>query len=133
MVFINILADGTYTFYTTSDEGSKLYIGGYNEANLVVNNDGLHGSQERSGSKNLTAGRYPITVTFFEAGSGEKLEVRWQGPGIGKQIIPASVLKDTDVNATTLSLPPAPATPGSMAATVLSCFKNKTELARQQH
>ena len=76
---IFIPTDGNYTFYTTSDDGSKLYIGGSNEANLVVNNDGLHGSQERSGSLNLTAGSHPIVITFFESTGGEKLEVRWQG------------------------------------------------------
>jgi hypothetical protein len=38
-------AAATYTFYTNSDDGSKLWIGGQ----LVVNNDGLHSAQERSG------------------------------------------------------------------------------------
>ncbi|HEY2725870.1 MAG TPA: PA14 domain-containing protein, partial [Parafilimonas sp.] len=38
---INIPATGSYTFYTTSDDGSKLYIDGFNESNVVVNNDFL--------------------------------------------------------------------------------------------
>ena len=37
--YIDVPTDGTYTFYTTSDDGSQLYIG----YTLVVNNDGTHG------------------------------------------------------------------------------------------
>ncbi|MCK4960741.1 MAG: hypothetical protein KAT00_15115, partial [Planctomycetes bacterium] len=43
--YISIDTAGVYTFYTSSDDGSKLYINGA----LVVNNDGRHGTQERSG------------------------------------------------------------------------------------
>ena len=49
-------------FSTTSDDGSKLWVGG----TLVVNNDGLHGPAKRSGPIHLQPGYYPITVTFFE-------------------------------------------------------------------
>jgi len=34
----------------------------------------------------------PIRIEFFEKGGGEVLEVRWQGPGISKQVVPDSVL-----------------------------------------
>ena len=79
--FINAPADGTYTFYTTSDDGSKLVIG----STEVVNNDGLHASQERSRSIGLRAGRHAVRVTFFEQGGGETLDVSWSGPGLSKQ------------------------------------------------
>ena len=81
-------AAGTYTFYTTSDDGSKLSIG----STQVVDNDGLHPAQERSGTISLAAGLHPITVTFLEKGGGQLLEARWEGPGIAKQLIPDSVL-----------------------------------------
>ena len=87
---IRVSTAGSYTFYTTSDDGSKLYINGQQ----VVDNDGLHGSQERSGSVTLAEGSHRIKVTFFENKNGEKLEVRWKGPGISKQLIPTSVLND---------------------------------------
>lgn len=110
--FININTAGTYTFFTSSDDGSKLYIGALNEANLVVNNDFPHGTQERSGNIALTTGVHPIFVTFFENGGGEVLEVRYQGPGITKRLIPDGVLGAQIANATTLLLP-APATPAT--------------------
>lgn len=46
---MDVPIDGEYTFYTTSDEGSKLYIGNTE----VVNNDGVHSPQERSGKIGL--------------------------------------------------------------------------------
>ncbi len=86
--YIQIATAGSYTFYTTSDDGSKLYIDG----TQIVNNDGDHGSQERSGSVTLTAGFHQIQVLFYENGGGEVLEVRYQGPSISKQLIPFSIL-----------------------------------------
>ncbi|MTI38373.1 fibronectin type III domain-containing protein, partial [Fulvivirga lutimaris] len=109
--FIQIPTDGRYTFYTSSDDGSKLYIGGFNESNLIVNNDGLHGSRERSGTINLTEGTHPIFVTFFERGGGERLEVRWSGPGVSKGFIPDAVLReDFEIPGT------APVNPSSVSA-----------------
>ncbi|WP_206513158.1 PA14 domain-containing protein [Flagellimonas marinaquae] len=89
--FIQIDTPGTYTFYTTSDDGSKLFINGTE----VVDNDGLHSSQERSGNISLTAGLHDITVLFFENGGGETLTVQYQGPSISKQQIPFSKLYST--------------------------------------
>jgi hypothetical protein len=86
--FINVPTDGIYTFYTSSDDGSKLYIGN----TQVVNNDGLHGTQERSATIGLKAGKHAITVTFFEQGGGEVLTVSYSGPGIAKQLVPSTSL-----------------------------------------
>ncbi len=85
---INIPATGKYTFYTSSDDGSNLYIGGKH----VVNNGGVHGVTQKSGSITLQKGEHEIVVTFFEAAGGEELRVEWEGPGVKKQIIPTSVL-----------------------------------------
>jgi hypothetical protein len=41
-----------------------------------------------SGLIRLKAGLHPVTVTFFEQGGDEKLEVSYEGPGINKQVIP---------------------------------------------
>jgi len=88
---IEIPQAGKYTFFTKSDDGSRLYIG----EREVVNNDGLHGMQEKNGSIELPAGSHPITVTYFDNGGGDGLEVSWQGPGINKQQIPADRLTVT--------------------------------------
>jgi len=67
---INIPQSGSYTFYTTSDDGSQLFIDGQ----LVVNNNGLHAPVEKQGSINLTAGLHDIQVTYMELSGGQSLE-----------------------------------------------------------
>ncbi|OUJ71422.1 PKD domain-containing protein [Hymenobacter crusticola] len=87
--YVTVPTDGQYTFYTTSDDGSQLSIG----STLVVNNDGLHGDQERSGTIGLQAGTHALTITFFENDGGQTLNVSYAGPGLAKQLIPASAYK----------------------------------------
>jgi hypothetical protein len=84
--FVDVPADGSYTFYTASDDGSKLYIGD----TQVVNNDGNHAEQERAGSIGLKAGKHAITIIYYEAGGGQTLSASYSGPNLGKQLIPAS-------------------------------------------
>ena len=86
--YISISRDGVYTFYTVSDDGSRLYIG----EKLVVDNDGLHGESEAKGVIALAAGFHPIRVTFFEKTGGDMLEVSYMGPGMERQVIPPAVL-----------------------------------------
>lgn len=78
---IDVPASGRYTFYTTSDDGSMLYIDGA----LVVDNRGQHGPTEAEGEVTLTAGGHALEVTFFEHMGGDELSVRWKGPGFAKQ------------------------------------------------
>lgn len=105
---ISIPADGQYTFYTTSDDGSKLYIGAFDEGHLVVNNDYLQAPTERSGTINLTQGVYPIYITFFQKLGGYALSAAYQGPGISKIQIPDSAFAEPAASATTDSLPAPP-------------------------
>jgi hypothetical protein len=82
---------GAYAFFTNSDDGSVLYIDG----NLVVNNDGNHAAQERSGTAQLTAGYHAIRVAYFQSGGGKSLTVSWQGQDFDKGTIPDSLLSHT--------------------------------------
>jgi len=82
---LDVPTDGLYTFYTESNDGSKLYVGSYE----VVSNDFIHGMVEQSGQIGLRAGRHRVRVSFFENIEGAGLIVRWSGPGFAKQIIPA--------------------------------------------
>ncbi|MEM8486210.1 MAG: putative Ig domain-containing protein, partial [Bacteroidota bacterium] len=86
--YVNIETAGDYTFYTTSDDGSQLFI----NDNMVVDNDGLHAAAEQSGVVNLDEGYHAIEVTFFEHGGAASLVVQYEGPGIDKQTIPESRL-----------------------------------------
>lgn len=85
---IAIPRDGTYTFFTRSDDGSRVYVDGQ----PVVENDGVHAPTDKSGTIDLKAGDHEFTVTYFEGAGGEELSVSWQGPDIPQGLIPASVL-----------------------------------------
>lgn len=87
---------GTWTFTTRSDDGSTLYLNGAQ----LVDNDGLHAAQDRSGTVTLAAGTYPIVVDYHEYGGGETLEVYWQGPGVSSQLVPSNALSDAACPAT---------------------------------
>ena len=82
---LSIEVAGEYTFYTKSDDGSRLYVG----TEVVVNNDGDHGPVEKSGSLVLGIGDHPFKVTFYNAGGGGELTAFFKGPGISKQVIPS--------------------------------------------
>jgi len=58
---------GEYDFSLTSDDGSNLYIDG----ELIVNNDGIHSTQERSGTVLLSRGTHDIRVSYFQGPADE--------------------------------------------------------------
>tara|TARA_Y100001933_G_scaffold101218_1_gene101804 strand:+ start:2951 stop:4393 length:1443 start_codon:yes stop_codon:yes gene_type:complete len=82
--FVKIPEEGLYTFYTSSDDGSRLSIGNA----VVVNNDGLHAVQRKSGLVRLPAGLHPVTVSFFEQAGDEELAISWEGPGFALELVP---------------------------------------------
>lgn len=86
--YLQIDVAGKYSFYTQSDDGSKLYIDGKE----VVNNDGDHGVIERAGPVELTAGRHHISIAYYNGGGSFWLDALYSGPGVPKQIIPANIL-----------------------------------------
>jgi len=69
----------TYTFFLSSDDASYLWIGsnalsGFTTANATVNNGGLHGNIETSGTSALTSGvYYPIRIQYGEQAGGDVL------------------------------------------------------------
>jgi hypothetical protein len=90
--FIKVPAGGIYTFYTDSDDGSRLYI----DSVEVVQNDYSHPMKEESGQIALSAGTYPFKLTFYQGMGGKGLVARYKGPGIEKQEIPPQVLFHKD-------------------------------------
>lgn len=80
----------TYTFYTTSDDGSYLWIGdnaisGFTTGNALVNNGGEHAAGEQSGSIALTAGvYYPIRLQTGNNGGPGEHQTGYSTPTITK-------------------------------------------------
>jgi hypothetical protein len=86
--YIQVPADGAYTFWIGSDDGSNLYVDG----RLLVDNDGLHSLAEKSGAAALAAGPHPIAIDYFEKTGGHELQLWWTGPGMTRKEIKASDL-----------------------------------------
>lgn len=84
--YLTVPADGVYTLYTASDDGSRLYIG----STLVVENNFAQGVTERSGVIALAAGTHLMTVEFAQGGGGFGMYLRWAGPNLAKTDIPNS-------------------------------------------
>jgi len=87
--FAKVPKTGVYRIYLRSDDGSRLWIGD----ELVVENDGLHSSLEKSGVIALEAGLHPIRVAMFERTGGAELVVSWESPGLPRHDIPPAVLR----------------------------------------
>ncbi|MGH1365085.1 MAG: PA14 domain-containing protein, partial [Calditrichia bacterium] len=80
---------GTYTFYTTSDDGIRLWI----DNQLIVDKWIDQGPTEWSGTIALTEGvAYDLKMEYYENGGGAVAELRWAGPSFSKEIVPYSRL-----------------------------------------
>ena len=86
--FIKIEESGTYTFYLTSDDGSKLAINN----KYLINNDGLHGRNEEKASIELESGLIPIAILYFENNGSQELKLEYEGPGITRKSVTANIL-----------------------------------------
>lgn len=79
----------TYRFYTTSDDGVRVWVNGQS----IINNWTDHSPTENSGTITLAAGqKYDIRVDFYENSGGAVLKLSWSSPSQPKQIIPTSQL-----------------------------------------
>jgi hypothetical protein len=86
--WIELPTTALWTIHCESDDGSRVWIDGQ----LVVDNDGLHGMVDRSGTLALAAGRHPIRIHFFENGGGAGLILRASAAGHPLAVVPASWL-----------------------------------------
>eukprot|EP00287_Rhodomonas_sp_CCMP768_P015421 CAMPEP_0196758162 /NCGR_PEP_ID=MMETSP1091-20130531/104042_1 /TAXON_ID=302021 /ORGANISM="Rhodomonas sp., Strain CCMP768" /LENGTH=329 /DNA_ID=CAMNT_0042106969 /DNA_START=1 /DNA_END=991 /DNA_ORIENTATION=- len=83
-----ISQQGSYYFCTSSDDGSLVYVDG----NMVTNNDGLHGTEERCGGVYLYAGPHHVRLDGFNAGGPGVELLTYQGPDTSNQkLFPYSV------------------------------------------
>ena len=86
--FVEIKEDGYYAFGTSTDDGSKLYIGNQ----LLINADGLHGAEDHSGIVPLQKGFYPIRMDYFQKEGEMHIDLIYVTPSAGgpkpKQIPP---------------------------------------------
>jgi len=76
-----------YTFYTRTDDGARLYVGGVR----IINQWQDQSPTEASGTVSLQAGqRYRVVFEYYENSGGALAELRWSSASQSKIIIPAT-------------------------------------------
>jgi hypothetical protein len=78
--YVKAPADGMYSFYLSSNDGSYLYLDGKE----LIENDANHGTIEEPAIIALKAGYHAICVKYMQCGGAKSLKVSWKGPGFGK-------------------------------------------------
>lgn len=82
----------TYTFYTSSDDGIRLWVNGQQ----IINNWTDHGTTENSGTIALEANRlYDVVLEYYENAGGAVAQLSWSSASQAKQIIPSNRLYTT--------------------------------------
>jgi glucose/arabinose dehydrogenase len=75
----------TYTFYTVSDDGVRLWVNGA----LVIDNFTDHASTENTANLALVAGQsYSIKLEYYDNGGGAVAKLHWSSPSTPRQPVP---------------------------------------------
>lgn len=89
---VQALGDDSYTFYTISDDGVRLWVNNQ----LVIDNWTLHAPTTNASSPIALSGtnKYPVQMEYFENAVGAVAKFYWSsaGGGIGFEPVPASQL-----------------------------------------
>ncbi len=80
-----------YTFFLSSDDGSKLII----DDEVIVVNDGIHGVATVNATKTIPSGIHKVRVEFFEGAGGEELRVEVSGGNL-KRVMLDALLRNTE-------------------------------------
>ena len=76
---------GTYTFYTNTDDGVRLWVNGQQ----VINSFRNQAATEVTGTIALKAGqKYDIKMEYYDNTWNASASLAWSAPGVVKQIIP---------------------------------------------
>jgi hypothetical protein len=88
--YLDVPADGTYTFYLTADSRAFLRI---HEASVLDADFGYVPGTEVSAAINLAAGRHAIRLSYARGTGGTPaLSLQWSSDVISKQAIPTNAL-----------------------------------------
>jgi len=86
--YLRVLHRGLYRLHLWSDDGSILHLGD----EVLIDNDGLHGTSDVHADAALEAGVWPFRLEFFQHLGGVDLQLWWEGPGIELARVPVEAL-----------------------------------------
>ena len=112
--YLEILEDQEIAFRMWSDDGSKLYI----NDQLVVDNDGNHGTEYKENTIGMKAGLHRFRIEFYQGLGGSFLSFNWK-PANNEawQVVPLAKIshdaaKHTDIDGLTLPMSTTTQIPG---------------------
>jgi hypothetical protein len=83
------LYTGLYTFYTTADDGVRVWVNG----TLLIDDWNSHSPTESSGVASLVGGqKYDIKIEYFENTGTASIQLAWSSACQKREIVPASQL-----------------------------------------
>jgi len=86
---ITVPTSATYTFYTQTDDGVRLWVGGQQ----IIDNWTDHSNTQNDGDIALAKGQqYEIILEFYENGGDAVCELNWESATITRQAIPSQYL-----------------------------------------
>lgn len=78
-----------YTFFTTSDDGVRLWVNNQ----LIINNWTDHGATQNQGQITLAAGqKYDIKLEYYENSGSATINLEWQSANQVRQVVPQTQL-----------------------------------------
>lgn len=100
--YLYVPADGAYTFYLHSDDGSSITLDG----EMMFLNDGHGSAEELTSTVNLEAGWHSIGINYFQVGGGASFKLAWSTETMEKQVITSKNLMhaQSDIDAMKLEL-----------------------------
>lgn len=123
--FIYIPQTALYTFATSSDEGSRVYIDAPYSADItpLVDNDGIHAPVLKFNMISLTRGYHRIVVSYFDRSGSEAMDLFWtNNMGLPGEEIPDNYFTLSNIE----GVPPLIA-PSGLSATTLTYNKIKLQ------
>ena len=81
--YLYVPTDGQYSFFTSTDEGERLYLDG----SMVIDQWPWDFGVEQVYQATLSAGLHTLAYEMHDTTGPASAVLRWEGPGIGKQVI----------------------------------------------
>ncbi len=84
---------GTYTFYTTANDGVQLWVDG----ELLIDHLNNTGTDSYQATIELTAGQtYSFRLDYQQLSGDANVKLEWSAPGLPREVIPASSFQTAD-------------------------------------
>jgi len=80
-----VAEEGEYTFWSTADDGQRLYVDG----KPLIDNWQMQPASTKSAEVRLSKGLHPFKVEWMQGSSGFKYELEWAGPGFERRPVSA--------------------------------------------